>query len=368
MKNKLILFFTLGTSLDDWNKNGSIDREINIYKKLLIYFDEIYFLTYGKNDRKYSYMLPENIKILPKKISVNNFLYSLLIPYLYKKEIKESNWLKTNQMIGGWSAIISKYVFNKKINMRTGYTQSLFLLDSSIFKKILIYLIELLSYRFANFSTVTSEHQRRYISNRYNAKNMHIIPNGIDINLFKPLKNTTIQNKTKLLFIGRLHPEKNIINLVNAIQNIPNISLEIIGNSGILKNNILKLRKKYKLSISLSANIPNSSLPKIYSEADIYIQPSLYEGNPKTILEAMSCGLPVIASNIDGTKNIIKHKENGFLCETCSNSIKNAILTLKNNNKLRDIIGSKARKYIKKNYALDKCIEKEIKLYERYSQ
>ena len=84
----LTLFFTYGASIEDWTKNGSLDREINIYSRFLQHFDRIYFITYGKNDLKYASLMPENVIILPQKTVKNNLLYSLLIPFIYKKKFK----------------------------------------------------------------------------------------------------------------------------------------------------------------------------------------------------------------------------------------------------------------------------------------
>ena len=306
----LALFFTYGASLENWDKTGSLNREINIYRKLSKYFDKIFFVTYGKNDFRYAQQLPSNIIILPKKINVNNFLYSFLLLFLYRKEFAESTWIKTNQMIGSWSAVLAKLLFKKK----------------------------------------------------YKQQNIHVIPNGIDTQIFKPMSEKFFSEKIRLFFVGRLHPEKNIENLLEAINNLKNITIKIIGQ-GPLEKNILKFKKKYDLDLELISSIPNNELPRIYAMADIYIQPSLYEGNPKTILEAMSCGLPVIATSVDGIKNIIKHKENGYLCETGIKSIESAIMEVIANKNLKENMAINARKFVEENYNLDIIIRKESEIY-----
>ena len=86
---KLALFFTKGVSLRIWEKVGNLDREVKPYKKLLNYFNEIYFLTY---DNK-SYLF-EGIKVLPMSV--------------FRKELKNIDIFKTNQMYGSWKAVIAK--------------------------------------------------------------------------------------------------------------------------------------------------------------------------------------------------------------------------------------------------------------------
>jgi glycosyltransferase involved in cell wall biosynthesis len=358
MKN-LTLFFTYGVSLQDWEKNGSLDREIQIYSKLLDFFDKIYFITYGKNDTKLQSKLPKNIIVLSKKTNLPNPIYSLLIPLYHKKTLRTVDWLKTNQIMGSWSAVLTKILFRNKLNIRTGYTESLCLRKKT--KLLLIKFIEQLAYRYADIATVTSKEQYDYINKKYSPKALFVIPNGIDTNKFKP-KPRTKNKKTQLLFVGRLNEEKNIINLVKALRKIKNVKLTIIGK-GILKEKILKLKKRYFLNIEIIDYIPNNRLPDIYNKADIYVQPSLYEGNPKTILEAMSCESPVVASNVAGIKNIITNRKTGLLCETTIDSISQKIKELIKNKKLGNTLSKKERIFIINNYDLNKIIKKEASLY-----
>jgi len=109
--------------------------------------------------------------------------------------------------------------------------------------------------------------------------------------------------------------------------------------------------------------IPNEKLPEIINQNQIYILPSFYEGNPKTLLESMSCGMACIGTNVKGINNIIKHGENGYLCNTDAESIKNAILTVYKDTKLRDRIGKAAREYIINNCSLEIIVEKEHAIY-----
>ncbi len=370
----LILLFTYNTSLSDWKQNGSIDRELNNYKKLLTYFDKIYFVTYGEDDFTLQKYLPENIIVLPKKYSLPNLLYSFVLPFAYRKHFENSLWIKTNQMMGSWVAVLSKILFKKKIFIRTGYTESLSYINKKFFQKLFIHIIEYLAYKTADMSSVTSSLQLKYIKRKYSPNNITLIPNGIDITLFKPLNNkkytkptSQLSNtSTRLLFIGRLHHEKNVINLLKSLKGLENVVIKIIGK-GPLKKELKRLSVDYSVNVEFIDKVPNSELPKIYNQADIYIQPSLYEGNPKTILEAMACGLPIIASDVPGINNIIKHKESGYLCNTNIKSIKDAIINLQNDLSLRLIISKNARKYIVEKYNLSTILKQEIQLYKTHT-
>ena len=365
MKKKLALFFTTGVSLKTWAGIGSLDREIKPYKELAKYLSEIYFFTYGdKKDLEYQKLLPQNIKIFPNRWKLPAKLYSFLMPLLYKKRLKAVDILKTNQMNGSWSAVITKWLFKKKLIVRCGYEWALSAQKevSKKWREPLIYLIEKIAYRNANAIIVTSEADKNFIKKRYkiSPEKINFIPNYIDTNLFKPI---TISKESKsLCFVGRLSEEKNLVNLLRAMEGI-DIKLKLIG-SGKLGKKLKNIAQNIKTQIEFIDNIPNNQLPQLLNRCEIFILPSLYEGCPKALLEAMSCGLPVIGTDTEGIKEIVKHEENGYLCKTDAKSIKEAIVNVLQNKELQEKMGENARKTILENFSLEKKLEKEIEIYE----
>lgn len=361
---KLALFFTKGISLRIWEEVGHLDREIKPYQRLAKDFDKIFFLTYGgKDDLKYQNFLPENIKILPNKWGLPSFLYSFLLPFFYWKELKNTYILKTNQMAGSWAAVIAKFFFGKKLVVRQGYQWSVFAQKEGVkrWKMPIIRFLEKLAYKNADTIIIASEGEKEFIEEKYNilSEKIKYIPNYIDTDLFKPLD---IPKENRICFVGRLEEQKNLFNLIEAVSNL-GVKLVIFG-SGSQKRDLENFAQKLKAEVEFKGNIPNKDLPEELNKSKLFVLPSLYEGCPKVLLEAMACGLLVIGTEVEGTKEIIKHRENGYLVETSVDSMRKAIIEVLNNKNLQGKISQNARKTILEKFSLEKIREKEIKIYE----
>lgn len=362
---RLALFFTKGVSLEVWERVGMLSREIKPYQKLSNYFDEILFLTYGgKDDLKYKSLLDENIKILPNRLKLPPLIYSFLLPFLYRKELKEVDILKTNQVLGGWTAVIAMVLFKKKLIVRQGRQWSIFSEREGVkkWKMPIIHFLEKLAYKNADIIIVASEGERKFIKEKYDilSEKIKYIPNYIDTNLFKPLN---IPKENRICFVGRLEEQKNLFNLIKAVSGL-GIKLVIFG-SGSQKRDLEDFAKKLKADVEFKGNIPNQDLPGEINKSKLFILPSLYEGCPKVLLEAMACGLPVIGTRVDGIKEIIRDNENGYLVETSADSIRKAIKEVLDNQNLQEKISQNARKTILDNFSLEKILEKEMSLYKK---
>lgn len=364
-EKRLVLFFTRGMSLDKWQEIGHLSRELTIYKKLASFL-KVAFLTYGTDERfaNSSEVLP--IQVLPNKWNIRSKLYSIIAPFLHQRALKEANFYKTNQMNGAWTAVLAKLLFRKKLIVKTGYQWSLNFAreNDDKFKKTLIYLVELISYRYADKVTVTSQEAKRHVIEAYKVQpeKISLIPNYIDTDLFKPIKINRSDAKIRLCFVGRLVECKNLFSLIDAVKDLE-IQLTIIGD-GPLRKELEARSNALGINVVFKGIIPNNEVPIELNHADIFIQPSLYEGNPKTLLEAMACRLAVIGTDVPGINEIITYGENGLLCETSAESIREAIQTLLNNKELRTNLGKNAAEYIRQNFSLDVLIKREVKLLE----
>ncbi|MHA1251159.1 MAG: glycosyltransferase family 4 protein [Candidatus Helarchaeota archaeon] len=194
-------------------------------------------------------------------------------------------------------------------------------------------------------------------------KEIFVIYNGVDTTHFKP----NSKKSDEILFVGKVNYMKGIDILIYAFKNIlkkfPNLILRIIGNGSI--KYYAKLIKKLNITknIIMEGKINRTNLPKYYSKAKIFVLPSYIEAFPLVNLEALSCGTPVIASNIGGNPEIIKNNYNGLLLQNFSvRELTEKILYLLENDKERRKLEYNSRKSVEKKFNINRTSNEYLNL------
>lgn len=182
--------------------------------------------------------------------------------------------------------------------------------------------------------------------------NLLVIPNGVDTNKFKRKKAKRFFKDFTVGYLGRLHIEKNISSLVRACKKA-GANLVIAGTGTQYE----KLKKMENEKLKVLGFVKDSV--KFYNSIDVFASPSHLEGHPYTVLEAMSCGKPVIVSNFGGEEKILE--DCGIICGTKVKEISKAIKEIKNMDLKK--MGNNARKLVKRKYDLKDQIEKLNKVY-----
>lgn len=193
-----------------------------------------------------------------------------------------------------------------------------------------------------------------------------VISNGVDTELFKP---STERVAGLIVWVGRLVPEKGLVYLLRAMPEIvkerPDAQLVLIGD-GILKDELVRLTERLGLEdhVSFLGTIDRGEVAKVLSRANVFAFPSLQEGLPFSVLEAMACGVPVVGSDIPGVRSLIMHRVTGLLVPPKSvESLSSRILSLLADDKLRGRMGEAARRTIAHEYSWAKVIQKVDAIY-----
>ena len=159
-----------------------------------------------------------------------------------------------------------------------------------------------------------------------------------------------------------MNREKNIFLLIEACKKA-NFGLDLIGR-GELKEDLEQYAWEMSADVRFPGVYPNSQLPTLIAKYPMFVLPSIWEGNPKSLLEAMSCGKAVIGTDVVGIREIIQDGVNGILCGNNAHEISRAILKLMDDSDLRSELGNNAREYILKYCGIPKIVDKELGVYE----
>ncbi len=366
------MFFTFGVSLRKWKKTGLLSREMQLYKYYSSNNIHIKIFTYGGLQDMECYCETDNIEIIPLLIDekktasrLSVFFYSIVEAYRHKNKIYECDVLKSNQMLGAWIPMFLHWTHKKPFVLRCGYEhyKTGVLEKKPLAWKVMIYLISLLAYKSANKVILTSEEDKEFVKKTFKIKEKKIavIPNYVDTDKFKPYTDIKQVNATRILYFGRLSREKNISAAIEACK-LKEVGLDIIGDGELIEN-LKKQTKEINADVRFLGKRNNDDLPLILGEYNIVILPSFYEGCPKSLLEAMSCGKLVIGSDVSGIREIVQHKKTGYLTNTDYMSIAKSIEYVINNQQLIKQIGRAARKYILEKYSIERYSQDELKIY-----
>lgn len=146
---------------------------------------------------------------------------------------------------------------------------------------------------------------------------------GIDCNLYSPCKRTpSIRERYQitapliLLYVGRISPEKDIATLTATMQQLPaelqaHVHWIIVGDGPALP----KMQQQAPANVTFTGYLHGDELASMYASADLFVFPSCTETFGNVVLEAMASGLPVLAANAGGVKDLVVHQHSGILVE-----------------------------------------------------
>lgn len=363
MKIHLVLFFTRGVSLGTWASVGSVGREIALYLGLQERGVQVTFITYGgASDLDYASQLG-GIQILCNRWGLPPRWYQRLLPFLHAGALRRANIYKTNQTNGADLALRAAQIWRKPLIARCGYMWSQFAGQRGAAAEVeLARRIEKRVFEKAQRTLVTTPAMKKYIGEEYrvNERKVIVVPNYVLTDQFSPGEEKPLPNR--ICCIGRLDEQKNLHSLVRACQGLP-VELHLIGD-GHLRDALREQAQQRGVELVLHGNLPHHQLPEMIRQAAVFALVSHYEGHPKSLLEAMSCGAAVLGSNAPGIREQIVHGETGWLVDPDAESIRAGLKHLLANPKLREKLGRNARNFIQENYALNRIVDMEFALFQ----
>lgn len=174
-------------------------------------------------------------------------------------------------------------------------------------------------YRFAHSVVPNSYNEARFIQSNFKSLNKKVVPitNFTDTDLFKPI--AQLADNNRCIVVARLTEAKNIVNFLHALRIVANkgykFKVDWYGNQTERAYSDMVLGERIKLNLEDYIDFlpPKSDINNIYPQYSFSCLPSSYEGFPNVVCEAMSCGLPVVCSDVSDNAQIIDAGINGIL-------------------------------------------------------
>lgn len=225
-------------------------------------------------------------------------------------------------------------------------------------------------------------------------REVFLIPNGIDAECFRPMERNEglaealglgegkrkeersgewkVESRYPTIgFVGELREKKGLSTLLSAYAQICKkqpVSLLIIGE--IREGEDKKLFEEFRLTnlqlpITITGQIPHADLPTYYSLMDVFVHPSVRDGMPNAVLEAMACGKAVIATPVGGVKDVIVDDVNGLLVNVNdAEGLAEKIAEALSQPEKRESIGRAAREAVLGQFTLEKELQANLKIHQ----
>ena len=300
----LLLALTPGTSLTTWKQNGTLERELQIPDFYIQQGWRVTILQYKMDEipahaNDYSLVRVPHWRLLPIREWIPN------------QFMRRVDVIRTNQSFRSDIFVRAAKRWNKPIILRCGYVrgQQLEVLHGLTYDVQRYHRTEGWAFRNATLVQVTTAHLAEWVIERYNLapQKVRVVPNFIDTDRFSP--STAHPKKNLIISVGRLHPTKRFDLAIKACHLFGDIELAIVGQ-GSEREKLMEMARQLNISLSLPGQIENQLLPDFYRQGIIFLITSKTEGHPKSLAEAMACGLPCVGVDVVGIREIIQDGHN----------------------------------------------------------
>ena len=202
----------------------------------------------------------------------------------------------------------------------------------------------------------------------------NVVPHPIDTDFFLPdmvgarraRETYNLGEGPYAVFVGRLDPRKGVSILLRAIERLhPNFTT-IIAGSGIERSSLMILSRELGIDsmVRFVGSVPRDLLPGLYSGAEFAVVPSLSEMSPMVVMEALSCGTPVVATDLPVLKELVTNGQNGFLVPPDPAKLSEAMRFLDSDQDLKRRMKRNARSRVLGENSPDVIADKLLRIYQ----
>jgi glycosyltransferase involved in cell wall biosynthesis len=203
---------------------------------------------------------------------------------------------------------------------------------------------------------------------------VHVIPNGVDTDFFRPSPESWVsaRERFRILFVGRFQAQKNLAVLLEQLaalreQRPGRFEIHLVGD-GPLRTELKTKANNLCLSDDIVWHdwLEREELSKICRSCHCFVNPSLYEGMPNAVLEAMACAKPIVASRVPGNDAVVQHGITGFLFPLDEPaSLRESLQILIDDPARGEEMGRLGREWVTRDFSWEKVAAAYIELLER---
>ena len=360
-----------GGTLRLWEESGVFDRQVALYCSLQEAGIQISIVSYGGREEFDCKSRLPGMKILCNWMDLPRTFYTQRIHQVLAPQLMTAQLLRTSDAAVTNPALRIAWAWQIPLIYRLSYVASK--LARPINANDLKHLQRLEGRELNALATAchviaaTHEIADDLIQKRpETGDKMTVIPNHVDTDQFR----LTSRDKCyDLIYIGRFAKQKNLIALLEAVERI-GLTIAMIGGpsgveAGTTDDESQQLRERFGDlggRIHWLGRINNEELPAYINSARAFVLCSLIEGNPRVIIEAMACGMPIIGTNVPGIQNVLQHEVTGYLCNTNADSIGAAFKTILAQPDLMRKMGDNAQSFAVENFSLQMLAQREYEL------
>lgn len=211
-----------------------------------------------------------------------------------------------------------------------------------------------------------------------NARQVHYLPNGVDVERFRPERLRTGALRARfgigavapvVGYVGRLSPEKGpdvFLRAALAVRSQWPTAAFIVVGEGPMQSQLQTFVKRFELADSVHFAGEQDDMPAVFNEFDVMVSSSHSEAMPLAVMEAMASGLPVVACKVGGVPELVQHGVTGWLAnEGDYEGLAARVVELLTDDSLRLAAGRAARDRATRRFALDRSVEATTRLIDQ---
>jgi len=366
------VLLTAGGNLRQWENSGTFDRQLARYRELQKRGMRItIYSPGGRGELEFASRLP-GMRIIVNSMGLPSKLYTRRLHQIHAASLLGIDVLLTDDSGAMIEALSISWAWQIPLVCRNSYVLSkntrMYHPDNPEFAKRVAGLERKTWNRASHIIAHTTDIADYIIDQAPTAKDhLSIMPSFVDTDNFRPLPAAKAYD---LVYVGRITAVKNLEALLKAVQQL-GLTIAIIGSGTVLDDGRTDYSEQTRLQsifgdlggrVHWLGRVKNEDLPNYLNQAKIFVISSFSEGIARSLAEGMSCGLPCIGTDVPGTRTVLQHEVNGYLCDTDSDSIASAIKTVIARPALMRTMGANARQYALENCSLTMIAQRKYDL------